>query len=76
MVMTYIELHHTRYLHGPGPSDCDPRVLQAMTNPAIGYADPEFFKILEEVQHLLRKTYQTTNEWTFPISGTKLVMWS
>jgi alanine-glyoxylate transaminase/serine-glyoxylate transaminase/serine-pyruvate transaminase len=66
----YTELRHTRFLHGPGPSDCDPRVLQAMTNPALGYGDPEFFKVLEEVQQLLRKTYQTKNDCTFPISGT------
>lgn len=64
------DLHLTRYLHGPGPSDCDPRVLQAMTNPAVGHLDPDFLTIMAEVQRLLRLVWQTKNDLTLPISGT------
>ncbi|MHB8629367.1 MAG: pyridoxal-phosphate-dependent aminotransferase family protein [Aggregatilineales bacterium] len=64
------ELHLTRYLHGPGPSDCDPRVLQALANPTVGHLDPDFLKIMADVQRLMRMVWQTENEMTFPISGT------
>src|SRR5579859_667829 len=67
---TYPELHLTRYLHGPGPSDCDPRVLRVLANPAVGYVDPDFFQIMADVQRLLRLVWQTENELTLPISGT------
>jgi len=69
-MIAYPELHLTRYLHGPGPSDCDPRVLQALANPAVGHLDPDFLKIMADVQRLLRLVWQTENELTLPISGT------
>src|SRR5260221_4930693 len=68
--MSEPNLKLTRYLHGPGPSDCDPRVLQALANPAVGYLDPDFLRIMGDVQRLLRMVWQTENEMTFPISGT------
>src|SRR5258708_28884171 len=63
-------LHLKRFLHGPGPSDCDPRVLQALANPAVGHLDPDFLKIMADVQRLLRLVWQTENALTLPISGT------
>ena len=54
---------------GPGPSDINPRVLAAMSLPAIGYLDPVFVGMMEELKTLLRYAYQTDNALTFPVSG-------
>ena len=54
---------------GPGPSDINPRVLAAMSLPAIGYLDPIFVGMMEELKTLLRYAYQTDNALTFPVSG-------
>ena len=59
-----------RVLLGPGPSDVHPRVLQAMATPLVGHLDPEFLTIMNETQELLRRTFQTQNALTFPVSGT------
>ena len=58
-----------RTLMGPGPSEINPRVLAAMSVPAIGYLDPAFVGMMEELKLLLRYAYQTENPLTFPISG-------
>jgi alanine-glyoxylate transaminase / serine-glyoxylate transaminase / serine-pyruvate transaminase len=58
-----------RTLMGPGPSEINPRVLAAMSLPAIGYLDPKFVEMMEELKILLRYAYQTDNPLTFPISG-------
>src|ERR1051326_781606 len=59
-----------RLLLGPGPCDAHPRVLRAMTTPLLGHLDPEFTRIMDETQELLRRVYQTNNPLTFAISGT------
>ncbi len=59
-----------RVLMGPGPSDVDPRVLQAMSRPTIGHLDPAFLDVLNEIRGLLQYTFQTGNEMTFAVSGT------
>jgi alanine-glyoxylate transaminase/serine-glyoxylate transaminase/serine-pyruvate transaminase len=58
-----------RTLLGPGPSEINPRVMAAMSLPAIGYLDPVFVEMMEELKSLLRYVYQTKNPLTFPISG-------
>ncbi len=58
-----------RTLLGPGPTEIHPRVLTTMSQPAIGYLDPVFVDMMEELKALLRYTYQTKNPLTFPISG-------
>ena len=58
-----------RTLMGPGPSEINPRVLAAMSVPAIGYLDPAFVEMMEELKSLLRYTFQTNNMLTFPVSG-------
>ncbi len=58
-----------RTLMGPGPSEINPRVMAAMSLPAIGYLDPIFVEMMEELKGLLRYTFQTKNALTFPISG-------
>jgi len=59
-----------RVLMGPGPSDVHPRVLQAMGTPLVGHLDPEFVKIMNETQGMLRYVMQTNNRLTLPVSGT------
>ena len=58
-----------RTLLGPGPSEINPRVMAAMSLPAIGYLDPVFVEMMEELKALLRYVYQTGNALTFPVSG-------
>lgn len=58
-----------RTLMGPGPTEIHPRVLTTMSQPAIGYLDPVFVEMMEELKALLRYVYQTKNALTFPISG-------
>ncbi|RJX33434.1 MAG: alanine--glyoxylate aminotransferase family protein [Oxalobacter sp.] len=58
-----------RVLLGPGPSNINPRVLAAMSLPVIGYLDPIFVEMMEELKTLLRYAFQTDNQLTFPASG-------
>src|SRR5438105_7325158 len=58
-----------RTLMGPGPTEIHPRVLTTMSQPAIGYLDPVFVEMMEELKSLLRYAYQTDNALTFPVSG-------
>ncbi len=58
-----------RTLMGPGPTEIHPRVLTTMSQPAIGYLDPVFVEMMEELKALLRYVYQTRNPLTFPLSG-------
>ncbi|HEY6966804.1 MAG TPA: Cro/CI family transcriptional regulator, partial [Burkholderiales bacterium] len=48
-----------RTLMGPGPTEIHPRVLTTMSQPAIGYLDPIFVEMMEELKSLLRYVYQT-----------------
>ncbi len=59
-----------RLLLGPGPSQIAPRVLQACATPLLGYLDPEYVRMMDEVQMLLRQVFETQNEWTFCVPGT------
>ena len=59
-----------RILLGPGPSNASPRVLQAMMSPVIGYLDPAFMLILDEISALLRRVFQTEENLTMALSGT------
>ena len=58
-----------RTLMGPGPSDVDPRVLQALARPTIGHLDPAFVGMMEELKGLLRSAFRTENPLTLPISA-------
>lgn len=59
-----------RLLLGPGPSNVHPRVYQALTSHVVGHLDPYFFQVMDETKDLLKQTFRTQNEVTFPISGT------
>jgi alanine-glyoxylate transaminase/serine-glyoxylate transaminase/serine-pyruvate transaminase len=58
-----------RTLMGPGPSDVNPRILEAMSRPTIGHLDPLFVGMMEEMKELLRYAFQTRNELTMPVSA-------
>jgi len=59
-----------RLLMGPGPSHAAPSVLHAMSQPLVGHLDPAFIQLMEEIKGMLRDVFQTSNEITFPVSGT------
>lgn len=59
-----------RLLLGPGPSNADPQVLQAMNRQPIGHLDPAYLTMMDEVQDLLRYAWQTSNQMTYPVAGT------
>jgi alanine-glyoxylate transaminase/serine-glyoxylate transaminase/serine-pyruvate transaminase len=59
-----------RLLMGPGPSDVASSVLESMSQPLLGHLDPEFLRLMEEAKAMLRDVFLTTNEMTFPVSGT------
>ena len=43
-----------RTLMGPGPSDVNPRILEAMSRPTIGHLDPLFVQMMDEMKGLLQ----------------------
>jgi len=59
-----------RLLMGAGPSNADPRVIAAMDRQPIGHLDPEYLRLMDEVQKLLRYAWQTHNFMTYPVPGT------
>ena len=65
-----VQVMPPRILLGPGPSNTSPRVLQAMMSPMIGYADPEFMVVLDEVSELLRLVFQTEEGLAIALPGT------
>jgi len=54
---------------GPGPSDVNPRILEALSRPTIGHLDPAFIAMMDEVKELLQYAFQTKNELTIPVSA-------
>ena len=59
-----------RVLLGPGPSMVNTRVLRAMMENMIGYLDPDYILMLEDVSGLLKRVFQTEDATTMAISGT------
>ncbi|OBS11022.1 pyridoxal-phosphate-dependent aminotransferase family protein [Acidihalobacter prosperus] len=58
-----------RVLMGPGPSDVDPRVLEAMARPTIGHLDPLFVTMMDELKGMLQYAFRTRNALTLPVSA-------
>lgn len=58
-----------RTLMGPGPSDVNPRILEAMSRPTIGHLDPAFVGMMDEMKELLRYAFQTDYALTMPVSA-------
>lgn len=68
---TFAQLNPSpRLLLGPGPSQISPRVLRASATPLLGYLDPEYVRLMDETQTLLRRAFETDNEWTMCVPGT------
>jgi alanine-glyoxylate transaminase/serine-glyoxylate transaminase/serine-pyruvate transaminase len=59
-----------RFLFGPGPTQVEDSVYQAMTQPLVGHLDPYFFEVVDEVRRGLRSAFGTSNAMTLAISGT------
>ncbi len=59
-----------RVLLGPGPSEIHPRVLQAMAASTVGHLDPYYLQLMNDMQQMLRATFQTANPMTLAIPGT------
>ncbi|HSB76542.1 MAG TPA: alanine--glyoxylate aminotransferase family protein [Terriglobales bacterium] len=59
-----------RYLFGPGPTQVHPRVYEAMAKPIVSHVDPFFFKVMEEVQALLKTLFGAEQGITLAVSGT------
>ena len=58
-----------RLLCGPGPSNIDPRVLEAMQLPMLGHLDPDFHRILENLVELLKAVYRRSDGFTIALSA-------
>ncbi len=58
-----------RTLMGPGPSDVNPRILEAMSRPTIGHLDPLFVALMDDMKELLRYAFQTEHDLTMPVSA-------
>jgi alanine-glyoxylate transaminase/serine-glyoxylate transaminase/serine-pyruvate transaminase len=59
-----------RFLFGPGPTQVEDRVYQAMSQPLVGYLDPYFFQVNDDLRAALREVFGTANPNTLAISGT------
>ena len=57
-----------RVILGPGPSSANPRVLRAMSLPIIGYLDPAFFDLLDELSGMLGEIFRT-DQHSFAVAG-------
>ena len=59
-----------RLLCGPGPTNVDPAVLEAMTKPMLGHLDPDLHEILHEVVDMLRRVYRMPDGLVLPLHST------
>src|SRR5918993_3611 len=56
-----------RLLCGPGPTNVDPAVLNAMSRPMLGHLDPALHEILLDVVDLLRRVYRAPGGLVLPL---------
>jgi alanine-glyoxylate transaminase / serine-glyoxylate transaminase / serine-pyruvate transaminase len=59
-----------RLLCGPGPTNVDPAVLEAMSRPMLGHLDPEMHEILLDVVDMLRRVYRMDDGLVLPLHCT------
>ena len=59
-----------RLLMGPGPINCYPRVLSAMSTQLVGQYDPVMTGYMNETMALYRTLFNTKNQQTMLIDGT------
>lgn len=60
----------SRLLCGPGPTNAEPAVLEAMQLPILGHMDPDLQDILLEVVDLLGRAYGASGELVLPLQST------
>ncbi|KAK4875452.1 hypothetical protein RN001_011874 [Aquatica leii] len=70
--ITSISDKENYFLVGPGPANCSPRVLTALSSYPILPPGYQIFKVISEVKQLLKYAFQTQNDATLAIqnSGT------
>jgi alanine-glyoxylate transaminase / serine-glyoxylate transaminase / serine-pyruvate transaminase len=59
-----------RLLCGPGPTNVEPAVLEAMRRPMLGHLDPDLHEILLEVVAMLRETWRMPDGLVLPLHCT------
>jgi alanine-glyoxylate transaminase / serine-glyoxylate transaminase / serine-pyruvate transaminase len=59
-----------RLLCGPGPTNVDPAVLDAMQRPMLGHLDPDLHEILHDVVAMLRRVYRMPDGLVLPLHCT------
>jgi alanine-glyoxylate transaminase/serine-glyoxylate transaminase/serine-pyruvate transaminase len=59
-----------RLLCGPGPTNVDPAVLEAMSRPMLGHLDPVLHEILLDVVGMLRKAWRMPDGLVLPLHCT------
>ena len=59
-----------RLLCGPGPTNVDPAVLDAMRKPMLGHLDPDLHDILLDVVAMLRRVYRMPDGLVLPLHCT------
>jgi alanine-glyoxylate transaminase / serine-glyoxylate transaminase / serine-pyruvate transaminase len=59
-----------RLLCGPGPTNVDPAVLDAMSRPMLGHLDPDLHDILVDVVAMLRRVYRMPDGLVLPLHCT------
>ena len=59
----------TRVLLGPGPSEVPARVLSALARPTVGYMDPSYVALMQELRGLMRMVFDTKNDATLALTG-------
>jgi len=59
-----------RLLAGPGPSNVEPAVLEAMQKPMLGHLDPDLHEILLELVAFQRRVYNAEGGLVFPHQAT------
>jgi alanine-glyoxylate transaminase/serine-glyoxylate transaminase/serine-pyruvate transaminase len=59
-----------RLLCGPGPTNVDPAVLEAMRQPMLGHLDPDLHDILLDVVAMLRRVYRMPDGLVLPLHCT------
>jgi alanine-glyoxylate transaminase / serine-glyoxylate transaminase / serine-pyruvate transaminase len=59
-----------RLLCGPGPTNVDPAVLEAMQKPMLGHLDPDLHDILDDVVAMLRRVYRMPDGLVLPLHCT------
>lgn len=61
--------HKQKTLFGPGPSNCYPRVLEAVSQQTYGIMIPDMKRVLADIQEGLRYVFQTKNVLTYAVGG-------